>query len=202
MTMAQTPIEFAADGRDLWDRQPGESEKMFSRYTQYQLLGRKRSARLVAEEIDKSPSYVSNVGHRYRWRERAQAWDAEQDRLFLDKLNEERKRMVDEHLALSRSMMAKVAERLASLDPADLSPTDISRWSQVLTQIQRQALGEPDRVTVSGTPGGHPIEVAAVSADPVERARQFEALRSNLERTLADPIADVDPAELLDDDDD
>lgn len=202
MTTGDTPITLTGDGRDMWDQQIGESDVQHSRYMQYQLMGRARSVRAVAEDIGKSPSYLHNIAHRYRWRERAHAWDAEQDRQFLDKLTEERKRMVDEHLKLSRSMLAKVAARLKDLDPEDLTPGDLSRWAQVLTQIQRQALGEPDRVAVSGTPGGAPISVAAVSADPATRAMQFEELRTSLENAIATPIGELDPADLLDDDDD
>lgn len=202
MTTGDAPITLTDDGRDMWDQQLGESDVQYGRFNDYRLMGRGRSVRAVAEGIGKSPSYLHNIAHRYRWRERAHAWDTEEDRLFLEKLSDERRRMVDEHLKLSRSMLAKVAQRLKGLDPEDLTPADLSRWAQVLTQIQRQALGEPDRVAVSGTPGAAPITVAAVSADPATRAAQFEELRSSLEHAIATPIAELDPAELLDDDDD
>ncbi|MGW0681801.1 hypothetical protein ACWD2L_00365 [Streptomyces sp. NPDC002754] len=201
MTTGDTPITFTDDGRELWDQQTGESDAQYRRYTRYQLLGGARSVRAVAEEIGMSASYLHNIAHRYRWRERAKAWDREQDRLFLDKLADERKRIVDEQLKLSRSMLVKVAARLKDLNPDELTPGDLSRWAQVLTQIQRQALGEPDRVAVSGTPGAAPITVTAVSADPAARALQFEELRTSLEHAIATPIGELDPAELLDDDD-
>jgi ParB-like chromosome segregation protein Spo0J len=207
MPTSDAPIDLA-DTRDAWERQPGESEVQYRRFTQYQNLGRARTVKAVAADLGKSASYLHNIAHRYRWRERAQLWDADQDRLFLERLTDERQRMVDDHLKLSRGMLSKVARRLKTLDPDELTPADLNRWAATLTQIQARVLGEPTQTVAvqGGMPGSPPIEIAAVTGDPVEQRERFNVLRTRMMDVLAagtldelDP-ADLDPAHLASED--
>lgn len=186
------------DGRDPWDQQPGESAAMYSRYTAYQNLGRARTVRTIADQWGKSTKYLHQVAWRYQWKTRARAFDDEQDRLFMEQLSAERRRMVDEHLKLSRGMLAKVARRLQTLDADELSPADIHRWAATLTQIQARVLGEPTQTVAvqGGGAGAPPIALATVPTDPEAQRAHIEQLRTRLMGALGADLADVDPAEL------
>lgn len=199
MPADKTQITLADDGRDPWDQQPGESAAMFSRYTAYQNLGRARTVRTIAEQWGKSPKYLHQIAWRHLWKMRARAFDDEQDRLFMEQLTVERRRMVDEHLKLSRGMLSKVARRLQSLDPDELTPADLHRWAATLTQIQARVLGEPTQTVAvqGGPPGAPPVEIAAVAGDPEAQRERFTILRERLMGALgADSLDDLDPAEL------
>lgn len=190
-----------AEGREAWERQAGESERMFARFEIYLRQGRSRSTRRTAEEVGKSASYVQNLGNKFLWFQRARAWDQEQDRIFLEEMAEERKRMVRDHLKLSRAMMAKVAVRLKTLDPEELSPRDLATWSRELTSIQRAAVGVPDKtVAIEGTVAGPPVALAAVpaGASDTDRRQHLERLRVEMIEALSDE-GPLDPADFLDD---
>ncbi|MFJ8934041.1 hypothetical protein ACIRLA_46500 [Streptomyces sp. NPDC102364] len=203
MPADKTPIVLADDGRDPWERQPRESEAMHSRYLGYQALGRTRTVRRVAEKWGKSPAYLHHIAWRYHWRERAHAFDEEQDRLFMEQLAAERRRMVDDHLKLSRGMLAKVARRLQTLDPDELTPADLNRWATTLTQIQSRVLGEPTQTVAlqGGTAGAPPIEIGAVTGGPDAQRARFDVLRERVMGALsAGTLAELDPADLDPDD--
>lgn len=196
------PIDLPDEG-PVWEKQVGESPAMFARFEAYQHMGRTRSTRALAEQLGKSASYVQNLGHKYRWHQRARAWDQEQDRLFFEEMVEERKRMVRAHLSLSRGMLSKVAARLKTLDPAELTPADIARWSRELTAIQRSALGAPDKtVALEGTVTGPPLALAAIpaGASETDRRQHLERLRVEMIEALSDD-GPLDPADFLDEDD-
>jgi hypothetical protein len=190
-----------AEGRDVWDRQNGESEVHYRWYTAYQNSGRARRVKDMAVELDKSDAYLKRVAWGYRWAERAQAWDAEQDRLHNEYLAEERQRTTKEQLEVARSMLSKVATAVRGLDPDSMSPADIARWVDVLTKVQRAALGDPDRVLAvqGGQPGAPPIQVTAV---PVNDAERLGMLRATITRLAGDDTAleEIDPADFEEDD--
>jgi hypothetical protein len=185
---------------DPWDRQDGESERHYRWYTAYQNQGRARRVRDLAHTLGKSDAYLKRVAWGYRWNERAQAWDAEQDRLHAELLVEERQNATKDQLQLARSMLKKVAAAIEDLDAQAMSPADIARWVDILTKVQRAALGDPDRVlAVQGGPAGAPpIQVTAV---PVDDAERLGMLRATITRLAGNDTAleEIDPADFEED---
>jgi hypothetical protein len=57
-------------------------------------------------------------------------------------LVEQRKEMNARHAKLAKAMSGKVAARIATLQPEDLSPGELGRWMQVISMVERLALGE------------------------------------------------------------
>lgn len=178
----------------MWERQPGESEQMYRRFVAYRDAGLARTTRDLAVIMKKSVSYLQGVAWRHQWHRRAVAWDAEQERLFAARLVGERQRMVTTHLAGVRVMYSKWALAMKDLDPATLSPADIARWFKILTDVERNTLGEPtSTVAVAGVPG-HPVEIAA--APMADDHARLDVMRDRLAAYLAED--DPDPAALDD----
>jgi hypothetical protein len=50
--------------------------------------------------------------------------------------------MNDRHAMLAKAMSAKVAKRIQDLNPDELSPGELGRWMQVISLVERLALGE------------------------------------------------------------
>jgi hypothetical protein len=63
-----------------WDQQPKEGAKAFAASRVYLELGPERSIPRTARELGKAESMVWRWASKYRWRERATAWDAEMAR--------------------------------------------------------------------------------------------------------------------------
>jgi len=53
------------------------------------------------------------------------------------------------HINLARAMLGIIAQRLQSIDPGELSPTEVARWADTCTKLERLARGEAtERVDV------------------------------------------------------
>lgn len=62
-----------------WERQEGESLEMFQRFEQYLALGQRRTLTEIARRIGISLPSVHEISKRRNWKERAAAWDANQN---------------------------------------------------------------------------------------------------------------------------
>lgn len=62
--------------QNSWDRQLNESPKAFSRFALYRDMGAERSLRKLADDVDLNLSTVAELSKKYRWQERAAAFDA------------------------------------------------------------------------------------------------------------------------------
>jgi hypothetical protein len=159
-----------------WDRQDDEPEKAYSYFALYRDLGRTRTVAKVAAEVHKSRDYLHKLASTWRWVQRAQAWDREQDRLYSEGLAERRRDMAERHARIASALQAKIVARLQSLDPAALTPNDIARWLEVATRVERLALGLPDSTTAHTGPDGGPIQAEVSQMSEEQRAEFFRAL--------------------------
>ncbi|NJN65567.1 MAG: hypothetical protein HC884_02065 [Chloroflexaceae bacterium] len=64
-------------GEALWERQPGEGKQAYEAARVYFELGPRRSLAEVARMLGKSRGTIKGYSSRYRWRERARAFDAQ-----------------------------------------------------------------------------------------------------------------------------
>jgi hypothetical protein len=149
----ESPIELAGDGRDVWERQPGESIKRFSQFVTYRDAGLTRTLANTAKTLTLSAPYVRAVSLRFRWPERVAAFDREHDRAFLAKMATDRKKAAQLHVALGTALFSKVRERLNTLQVNTLTPTEMTRLAEVALKLQQSGLGLPDStVQVIGDP--------------------------------------------------
>jgi hypothetical protein len=185
-----TPITLAPESdQPLWDRQPGESTKMHSYFTDYRNRGRARRIRELAADLGRGPNYMEQTARKFHWTRRARAWDAYQDQLFLDRLADEQRRMVDRHLKVSKAMWGKLVQRIATLDPAELTPAESIRWLEVLTKVDRAALGAPDTtITISDQRNTEPMPIPA--SEEV-RQHQLKELMAEITRRYNDGDEDA-----------
>lgn len=86
-------------------------------------------------------------------------------------------------LRLAQAAQSKAVARLQTLDPRELSPSDLLRYIQVATEMERRAVGE---VPVTG-----PVEDRDQGADvgglsDEDRRARMDQLRRELERRLSE----------------
>ncbi|MFU8873186.1 hypothetical protein [Micromonospora sp. SL4-19] len=159
-----------------WDRQRGEPEKAYGYFTLYRNLGRTRTVAKVAEQVHKSRDYLHKLATRWKWVQRAQAWDREEDRLYAEGLAEQRRDMARRHARVASALQAKLVARLQTLDASKLTPGDVARWLEVSTRVERLALGLPDSTTAHTGPDGGPIRAEVEQMTEQQRADFFRAL--------------------------
>ncbi|MFF4051967.1 hypothetical protein ACFYZ5_35525 [Streptomyces chartreusis] len=148
----------------------------------YRDLGLTRSVTKVARELGKSRALVGRWSRQFAWVVRAAAYDREQDRLFLAEQAQARKDIARRHARLAQAVQSKAVARLQALDPRELSPSELLRYLQVASEIERRAVGEaPAAGAVEDRDQGE--DVAGLSDE--DRRARMEQLRRELERRLA-----------------
>lgn len=183
-TIKGKPLVYAAD-RDKWDRQPGETPKMYDRFAEFRDMGRTRTLKRLAEKLNRSVRTLQQYSHEYSWTDRAHAYDQHMDAQWRNALAENSRRMVQEHLKVGRALLSKVQQRLETMEPEDLSPQDCDRWLNTYSKLSRVALGEPEStVALTGGPAGTPISFTQVPSDENTRQAQMETALTELARRL------------------
>ncbi|WP_395371403.1 hypothetical protein OHU45_25610 [Streptomyces tubercidicus] len=168
---------------ESWERQSGESVQAFEAFAVYRDLGPARSVTKVARELDKSRALVGRWSRQFAWVMRATAYDREQDRLFLAEQAQARRDIARRHAKLAQAVQSKAVARLQTLDPRELSPSELLRYVQVAAEIERRAVGEaPVAGSVEDRDQG--ADVAALSDE--ERRTRMDQLRRELERRLSE----------------
>lgn len=58
----------------VWEKQDYESAKHYDLFTIYRDLGRNRTLKDLAEQVETSYSQIKKLSHRYNWKDRVEAW--------------------------------------------------------------------------------------------------------------------------------
>jgi len=166
------PVQLAV-GRDLWERQPGETDLAWDAFCTFRDLDPgertiKRTYEVVSgHTVERastpngdrvSPSMnMYRYNKEYRWQERAFAYDRYMDDKYRKELEASRVRARVETADLGRTMRRKAAEALAELQTIlyikqgdqvvlrnALNASQIVRLAEVGVRLERLALGEGD----------------------------------------------------------
>jgi hypothetical protein len=161
---------------DPWERQqPGETPRRFSQFCVYRDAGRGRTLRKAAETLTRHPVYVRAISTAYRWVERAEAWDrhrdAQHDKVWLDA----RRDAAARDAVLLNSAARTVADRVATLDPAELAPHELIRLLDVVLKHRRALYGDPAATIALTGPGGDPLTVQLADLAGMDTAQRRAA---------------------------
>lgn len=175
-TFAMKPAE-QITRPDLWDRQPGEPARWFARFSAFLALGPGRSLNASARAEQGDGGKVSEgaerraagawqrTAQRWRWRERAEAWDKGQADRERDALEDERREERRARRALLRTARQKVERALGSLEPETWREAVYSL--RIIAGEQRIEYGERD-----GGPGAEEELPGVIILPPMEDAPQ------------------------------
>ena len=161
---------------ELWERQPAETAPSWAAFMAYRDFGAKRSTAKVAQELRKSKRLMDRWSGVHRWVDRAAAWDHELDRMNREAQAEAVIEMNTRHAGIAMSMQAAVLERLQELDPATLSPTQLTQMIAVASKLEREARGvDTDWADMPAAALDNvPEKLIDMSSDPEERDRIIE----------------------------
>lgn len=198
------PVQLVVD-RDLWERQPSESDmawEAFSVYRDldpgertikhtYELVSGHTLERASTPNGDRvSPSMnFSRYCNEFHWRERVFAYDRYMDDKYRKELEAGRVRARVETADLGRTMRRKAAEALAELQTIlyikqgdqvvlrnALNASQIVRLAEVGVRLERLALGESDGASGSLTLIGQQYNIIS-DTELIDRAKQVIAAR-------------------------
>lgn len=187
--MASKPPINLADDREPWDRQPGESNRQYSRFRVFMELGRTRTLKQAVEMLhgvgDDRVAYrtLMQYAYEYRWTERAESHDYAQDQLEASRLLTMRREMYARHRKIAGALQAKAVAALQNIQPQDMTALDVVRFVRYGTQIEATALGEPTQTVAVTGPAGGPImtdDMSRLSAE--ERRSRLLTISAELAR--------------------
>ncbi|MFB7500381.1 hypothetical protein ACFC09_37870 [Streptomyces sp. NPDC056161] len=135
--------------------------------------------------MDKSRALVGRWSRRFAWVLRATAYDREQDRLFLAEQSQARREVARRHAKLAQAVQSKAVARLQTLDPRELSPSELLRYIQVAAEIERRAVGE---APAAGTAEDRDPDADVSALSDEERRARMDQLRRELERRLSENV--------------
>jgi hypothetical protein len=134
---------------ELWDPLPDETTKAYDAFCRYRDLAGKRSFTLVAQSLNCSLPNITRWSGRFRWSERAIAFDAHMDQKHRDELARERLAMRTRQAAAGHAMQTIAAHAIRELQqkiemklPLGMSVGEISQLMAEGSKLERAALGE------------------------------------------------------------
>ncbi|MFE6405169.1 hypothetical protein [Streptomyces alboflavus] len=184
--MASKTTDPEAEPPKPWEQQPGEGDKAYAALCAYYEQGVRRSYRRVGEELGKSRALVERWGAAHDWVERVRAWTARDVELERAEFAEERRAAARADGEVLAALVGKVRSALAELDPADLTPDQLTRMTDIVLKHRRALYGPVDQapVTVTGTVGNMPVAVEVERFDRLPGPAQAVELEELAARVL------------------
>ena len=148
-----------------WDQQPGEPNRWYARFEQFRLAGPNRSllGTLNADREQRGKKKARSIpgawtenASRWRWRERAVAWDKQERRQARVAHAQEIEEMNRRHAQEAKVLQSKGLQALKTVEPGQLRPHDILRFCTESARLERLARGEPVTVAESTENGELP----------------------------------------------
>ncbi len=127
-----------------WDRQPGESNRWYARFTAYRLAGSSRTIedvyrveREAKGRVGKRPGHLWYLNSKaWQWKERAESWDQFEEKRIEAEWEERRKEQRERDWDLGKAMQKKARK---AIEGADLAPRDIAGMAQAGSKLARLA---------------------------------------------------------------
>lgn len=154
---SETGEQAVIDMAEIWERQPGETAKAYNAFCVYRDLGPGRSLEKAAQALGlKSRKYFSNWHARHNWVARAEAYDMYIEKLKRQEHEQAILEMTRRHAELAVAFQEKIAERIRTIDPNELTPQDLARWLEIATKLERLSRGEPTEI------GRHTVDLPQI----------------------------------------
>jgi hypothetical protein len=167
-----------SEGCELWDKRLDESQKAWHAFCLFR-NSEKRSFKSVADQLNCSPQNVFQWSSRFSWRERAHAWDVEQDRLQREELLRARTRMRARHLRLAVALQGIASfalrewqEKIEQKLPLNLRPDEIALLTKCGVELERSVTGLAD------VEGRH-VQIIVNLGDAPEEPDEMDVLRDD-----------------------
>lgn len=129
------------DGRNPWDKRPGESSRAYEFYRRFRDLGPLRTFDpLVDPEHRVTLNTIREWSQKHDWRDRALAWDDEVHRLEDQARLEALRGMHDRHQRAGRMAQSVAIQALSQVRAEDIPPYAAARLLELGARLERDTL--------------------------------------------------------------
>lgn len=168
MGRKKPPPKYFDPTLEMYERQPNEPEKEWAAFCIYRDLGELRTVRKAAikyievtggmasekDPADPAKTTLEHMSHDWRWRERVEAWDREQDRVFRMEFLKQKKKMYARHIknfllleSIGMNQAVKIARKADASDEPIFSEKLALEYIETGAKGSLRSMGEPDTVT-------------------------------------------------------
>ncbi|MGW3445669.1 hypothetical protein [Streptomyces sp. NPDC001076] len=186
MSTTGPPIKLSTT-LDPWEQQPAETPRRHGQFITYRDLGRTRTLQKAAEGLQLHAVTVRKAAARYRWRERAEAWDQHLDRLYEAGWIDERRKAAESDAKILGAAIGKLAQRLGTLDAQKMTVGDFIRLLDVAMRHRRALFGDPAATIAVTGPDGNPLAVHLADfaqMGPEQRRARLSALADSVNQRI------------------
>lgn len=177
--------------RPPWHQQPGEGDTAYAHFRAHLNAGRHRTLIKTSETLTVTYGQLRNLASVNRWRERCRAWDEEQEAEEARIRDEARRRAWDEDERLSRAMKGVAGTKLRSINPEDLSNSEMIKLLDQSVRLSRLLYGEPTETVAHTGPDGGELELQIRDMAPEARATRLREL-STMAHRMAEAAGELD----------
>jgi len=150
-------LEMAKENEiELWERQPGETDfdcKMWMIYRDMYPM-KKPTYSAVAETLGVERSSVVNVGAKWSFPTRMQAWVKHTDELLLKNRQQDIVDMNAKHVSMAMRINEKLEIAIDNIDAYTLKPGELSGLMKMSTELERKARLDVTSVDAPDTTDG------------------------------------------------
>lgn len=125
--------------RAPWEKGATESQEAFNAFLLFRDAGAGRSTAAVAVHLNMSVNVIDRWAGRWRWMDRAIAWDQHQTAGAVQASVRADREMAERQVQEAKLLQQKALQRLRDLNPAELSPTDAARLLTDGARLEREA---------------------------------------------------------------
>lgn len=158
----------------LWDRLCYESSQAFEAFCVYRDLGSGRSLIDAAKLLNKSGSAFQKWSTLWGWVERVKSYEEHLNQVIINKQIEAREEMIKRHVTLSKLIQQKLLDKLNELKEIDIDVTDIPKFLDISTKLERLSLGESTEKSESVG------ELNLILSSLIDRIQQRQQERINI----------------------
>lgn len=135
--------DMKSNERKLWQCMSNETPRAFAAFSVFLEMGNERTVIGVGKKLSKSRQIIDRWCQRYNWRERAQAWDAEQDALKREAMAREIIQFGERQANIGKLLQTKGIIRLQDMNIGRMSVRDAIACIVEGAKLERLGRGEP-----------------------------------------------------------
>lgn len=182
-------FRYAADSRDPWARQVGETAEQHDWFTHWRNEGHRRSHTRTATQFEVRPDAVTRVARRNKWTERLGAWQAANSAQLAERYAE----VVEAGLVPFAQAFAKLAAHAVTVDLKTVSgDRALAAATGALRVIKEPGVADLIRISAAGG-GSREIDGLAVVLDTLARFPDAHDAVLDALGTAVDPDQATEP---------
>ena len=137
-----------------WNMRPDETAKAYQAFEVYRDMGPGRSLERVGQALAKTRQALDGWSTRFEWGERVRAFDEAAAAKASERALEDAATVRSRQAQHAKAIQLRAMQKIAAMDPGDMSMAEATRAWQVGAEAERKALGIPEKVEVTGDDGG------------------------------------------------